>query len=163
MNDTRRMVVVTAAALLAGVIIFGGQLVGNDSTSSSAGSDGASKDGSQSTPNSSGLPGRVGEPSFAAEVDADPEGRLAWRQSRIDDIPAGDVLLALRNDSTVPHNIAIEGSDGRMIVGPSTTVAEATASVTVRLAAGTYRYICTVPGHREAGMDGTLNVVAIGR
>jgi plastocyanin len=157
------MVVVTAAALLAGVIIFGSQVVGNDSTSPSAGSDDPSNAGSQSTSNASGRPGAIADPSFAAEVDADPSGRLAWRQSRLDDIPAGDVLLALRNDSTVPHNIAIEGSDGRIIVGPSTTVAEATASVTVRLAPGTYRYICTVPGHREAGMDGTLNVVAIGR
>ena len=157
------MVTVVSTALLAGVIVFGSQVVGSDSTSRSDGSGQDSGQSGQLAPDPSGRLGKISRPSFAAEVDADPSGEFAWRQTHIDDIPAGDVLLAVRNDSSVPHNIAIEGAKGTIVAGPSATVAEATASVSARLVPGTYRYFCAVPGHREGGMQGTLNVVAIGR
>jgi Copper binding proteins, plastocyanin/azurin family len=157
------MVTVVSTALLAGVIVFGSQVVGSDSPSTADTSGQSSGQSGQLPPDPSGRRGKISRPSFAAEVDADPSGAFAWRQTRIDDIPAGDVLLAIRNDSSVPHNIAIEDSKGKLVASPSTTVAAATASVSARLVPGTYRYFCAVPGHRAAGMEGTLNVVAIGR
>ena len=156
------MIAVVSAALLAGVIVFGSQVVGNDSTSSTGATGGSSSSG-HVAPDRTGRSGKIAHPSFAAEVDADPSGRLAWRQSRIDDVPAGEVLLAIRNDSSVPHNIAIADPTGKIMGSPSTTVVGATASVKVRLRPGTYHYFCAVPGHREGGMDGTLEVVAIGK
>jgi uncharacterized cupredoxin-like copper-binding protein len=56
----------------------------------------------------------------------------------------------------MPHGIAVEGngvdSDGPT-VGPGKV-----SSVTVTLKKGTYVYYCPVPGHKQAGMKGTLTV-----
>jgi uncharacterized cupredoxin-like copper-binding protein len=43
--------------------------------------------------------------------------------------------------------------------GVSDTIQDGgTATLTVDLPAGTYEYYCDVPGHRQAGMIGTLTV-----
>jgi plastocyanin len=69
---------------------------------------------------------------------------------------AGTVTLAMDNPSSIPHAIAVEGNgvdkDGKTI-GQG-----ATSTVTVDLKAGKYTYYCPVPGHRQAGMEGTLTV-----
>ena len=69
---------------------------------------------------------------------------------------AGEITLTSVNDQAVPHNIAIEGPDGDVIgeIVQDGGVSE----ITVELPAGTYEYYCSVPGHREAGMVGTLTV-----
>ena len=62
----------------------------------------------------------------------------------------------LTNDSSVPHDVAIEGND---VSATSETVADGgQTSVSATLAPGTYTFSCTVPGHEEAGMKGTLAV-----
>ncbi len=87
------------------------------------------------------------------DVDADPSGALAFEQTTLT-APAGEITLDLTNESAVPHNIAVDGAEG-----VSDTVQDGgTAELTVTLPAGTYEYYCDVPGHREAGMIGTLTV-----
>ena len=90
------------------------------------------------------------------DVAADPDGSLAFTQKSLT-APAGPVTLKLTNESVVPHNIALEGNGVES--GVSDTVeGGGSARITVNLPAGTYTYFCNVPGHRAAGMEGTITV-----
>ena len=70
-------------------------------------------------------------------------------------IPAdADTVIAVTNEGVIPHDLAVEGTDIiTAMAGPGETVA-----VVVNLPVGEYVYYCTVPGHRAAGMEGTLIV-----
>jgi plastocyanin len=70
--------------------------------------------------------------------------------------PAGEITLTSVNDQAVPHNIAIETPDGD--VEGEVVTDGGVSEITVTLEPGTYEYYCSVPGHREAGMVGTLTV-----
>jgi uncharacterized cupredoxin-like copper-binding protein len=71
---------------------------------------------------------------------------------------AGTVHIGMKNpsSSSVKHGIAVEGNGVDTvgeIVGPGWT-----SILTVRVTAGKYTFYCPVPGHRRAGMQGTLTV-----
>jgi len=69
---------------------------------------------------------------------------------------AGKVTLVMHNPSQLTHSIAITGNGVNAaggFVGPG-----GTSTVSASLKPGTYTFYCTVPGHREAGMVGTLTV-----
>ena len=70
---------------------------------------------------------------------------------------AGEVTVEFNNPQSLQHDVAIEDSSGETI-GETELVAEGSATTTVELEPGTYHYYCTVPGHREGGMEGTLTV-----
>jgi plastocyanin len=70
---------------------------------------------------------------------------------------AGKVTVDFTNPQAIPHDVAIESSGGE-VIGQTETTAEGSDSTEVELEPGTYTYFCTVPGHREAGMEGTLTV-----
>ncbi len=70
---------------------------------------------------------------------------------------AGSVTVDFTNPQSVGHDVAIENSKGETI-GETEIVTEGESSTTVELEPGTYKFFCTVPGHREAGMEGTLTV-----
>jgi plastocyanin len=69
----------------------------------------------------------------------------------------GEVAIDYTNPSEVPHNVAIEG-DGEELAQSETVTGGDSATATVALEAGEYVYYCSIPGHREAGMEGTLTV-----
>lgn len=69
----------------------------------------------------------------------------------------GEVAIDYTNPSEVPHNVAIEG-DGEELAQSETVTGGDSAAATVALEAGEYVYYCSIPGHREAGMEGTLTV-----
>ena len=92
----------------------------------------------------------------SVKVDADPSGQLAFVQKSLT-APAGADVFVLTNDSSVPHNLEIEGNG--VEAGPSATVSGGEkAELKVTLKPGTYQFFCAIPGHREAGMEGTLTV-----
>jgi FtsP/CotA-like multicopper oxidase with cupredoxin domain len=73
--------------------------------------------------------------------------------------PAGQTLtFQVTNEGTAPHTFAVDTGEGvietRELANGDTETLEVPA-----LAAGDYRTYCTVPGHVEAGMEGTLMVM----
>jgi plastocyanin len=70
---------------------------------------------------------------------------------------AGSVTIDFDNKQPLQHDVAVEDSSGKEL-GATDLVSSGTASTTVTLQAGTYTFFCTVPGHRDAGMEGTLTV-----
>lgn len=90
------------------------------------------------------------------KFEADPEGALAYTTTEAT-AKAGKVTVDFSNPQGLPHDVAIEDSGGEE-VGATAQITEGTDSTTVDLKPGTYTFFCTVPGHREAGMEGTLTV-----
>lgn len=68
----------------------------------------------------------------------------------------GDISMQLTSESGIRHTIVVENADGDQLVVEA--AAGQTASGSIELEAGTYTFYCDVPGHREAGMEGTLDV-----
>lgn len=95
------------------------------------------------------------QPGTTLALAADPTGKLEFDKTELE-APAGKVTIELTNDSPVDHNVAIEGN-GVDVESDTIKDGEKT-SVTAELEPGTYEFYCSVPGHEEAGMKGTLNV-----
>jgi plastocyanin len=71
---------------------------------------------------------------------------------------AGTVTIAFTNNSPESHNLTIQKGTNGAVVGATPTFSGGTKTLTVKLTAGTYTFYCSVPGHRAAGMQGTLTV-----
>jgi plastocyanin len=69
---------------------------------------------------------------------------------------AGKVTIDFTNPSAIAHNVVIE-EEGKELAGFE-PIAEGKESETAELEPGTYTFLCTVPGHAAAGMEGTLVV-----
>jgi uncharacterized cupredoxin-like copper-binding protein len=69
-------------------------------------------------------------------------------------IPANtDVTVSLPNEGVTLHNFAIDALDISVDLTPGET-----EEVVINAPAGEYEYYCNVPGHKQAGMVGTLIV-----
>jgi plastocyanin len=92
--------------------------------------------------------------STALKLSASPTA-LAFDTTELE-AKAGKVTIDFDNPSAIPHNVAIE-EDGKELAGFE-PIAEGQETVSADLEPGTYTFLCTVPGHAEAGMEGTLTV-----
>ncbi|HET7454898.1 MAG TPA: cupredoxin domain-containing protein [Solirubrobacterales bacterium] len=100
--------------------------------------------------------GGSGGSAASLDIEADPGGNLAFTSDEAT-AKAGNVTVNFTNSSPVPHDVRIEDKSGNDI-GGTETVAEGSDSGEVELKPGTYTFYCSVPGHRQAGMEGTLTV-----
>ncbi|MFI5028560.1 MAG: plastocyanin/azurin family copper-binding protein [Solirubrobacterales bacterium] len=83
-------------------------------------------------------------------------GELAFTSNKAT-AKAGQVSIEFENPQELTHNVAVEDSSGKRL-GETELVEKGTATTTINLKPGTYTYFCTIPGHRQAGMEGTLTV-----
>ena len=98
-----------------------------------------------------GAPAETG----ALDLEADAGGELAFDTDSLE-ARAGEVTIRLDNPAALEHDVAIE-QDGEEIA-KSDLVSEGTTEVSAELEPGEYVFYCSVPGHRDGGMEGTLAV-----
>jgi plastocyanin len=89
-------------------------------------------------------------------LQADPSGGLMFNQKSLT-ASAGTVTIDFENTSSTPHNVTVASSAGA-VLGSTPTFTGGSRTLTLKLAKGTYTYYCSVPGHEQAGMKGTLKV-----
>ena len=67
------------------------------------------------------------------------------------------MTIDFKNMSEVGHNVTVESSSGST-VGATPTIQGSSKTLSLNLKPGTYKFFCSVPGHRQAGMEGTITV-----
>lgn len=105
-----------------------------------------------------GTPAPPSSPAAAAttlKLAANPAGQLAYTTKSLS-AKAGKVTIDFSNASPVEHDVAI--AQGSTVAGQTPVFTGGSKTVTVTLKPGSYTFYCTVPGHRAAGMEGTLTV-----
>lgn len=104
--------------------------------------------------------GEVAEEGPGTDAGGAPADEPVWvaidiaYESAPETLPTGDVDVRLVNDGAIIHNVVIEETDEKILEAPG----GGTDQATVSLDAGEYVYYCDIPGHREAGMEGSLTV-----
>ena len=145
-------------ALASAILALGLSACGGSSSSSSATSSATSTPATSTTSAaSSATTSAKGGAGSALAVAADPSGQLKYTKSTLS-AKAGKVTIQFTNGSPLAHNLTIQQGTSGAIIGALPTFQGGSKTLTVNLKAGTYTYFCTVPGHRMAGMQGTLTV-----
>ena len=97
-------------------------------------------------------------PVTTLDVSSPADGGLVYQPNGLQAKP-GNVAITYDNPSQVPHSIAVATANGN-VLGQVQPFTAGKQTVTLsNLAPGKYVFYCTVPGHREAGMQGDLTVL----
>ena len=86
---------------------------------------------------------------------ADPSGGLTYDTKQLS-AKAGAVTITMANMSSLEHNVTV--AQGTTVLGATPTFVKGSKTLTLTLKPGKYTFYCSVPGHRQAGMEGTLAV-----
>ena len=103
-----------------------------------------------------GQPATSGAPGINLAVDSPADGSLVFQPDGLQ-AKKGSLSITYENPSDVPHSIAVANGN---VLGEVQPFTKGKRTVTLTgLAPGEYVFYCTVPGHREAGMEGDLTVL----
>jgi plastocyanin len=145
----------TPALLLAGLLLLAG--CGNSSSgSSSSASTPSAPAATPTTSTTSSTPAPSEGAGQKLSLEASSGGQLSYNTTSLS-AKAGAVSIDFTNASPVGHNVTVESSSGET-VGATPTFQGGSKTVALNLKPGTYKFFCSVPGHRQAGMEGTLTV-----
>jgi plastocyanin len=160
---TRFMPIVSILALAVGLLVLagcGGSSSSSSSTStptSAAATPTGSSSATSSTPATARAPaGGASTGGQTLNLAANPEGQLKYNKTSLT-AKAGNVSIDFTNTAPLGHNMTLESSSGT-ILGATPTFQGGSKTLTLNLKPGTYKFFCSVPGHRMAGMEGTLTV-----
>lgn len=70
---------------------------------------------------------------------------------------SGDVTVHVTNAGATEHNVAIQ-SNGKTVAELAVVAVGKSETLKASLKPGAYTLVCTYPGHKDAGMVGTLKV-----
>ena len=98
--------------------------------------------------------GKAKGPGGTVKLSADPT-QIAFTSKELASKP-GKVTIDFDNPAQIQHDVAI--AQGSQELAKSQLISQGKTTVSADLAPGKYVFYCTVPGHREAGMEGTLTV-----
>lgn len=106
-------------------------------------------------------PEEEGEGGGGEELTEIPEGALVWEsyeQALVytdapDTGPAGENVIGIDNPTGQVHNVVIEGFQNDAVL---VEAANGIDVGTITIDAGDYVYYCSIPGHRQAGMEGDI-------
>jgi uncharacterized cupredoxin-like copper-binding protein len=144
-----------AIALSAVLVALGLAACGGSSSSSTSSSSAPATSSSSSTSTSASASTGGGGGSLSDA--ANPSGQLKFTKSSLS-AKAGKVTINFANSSPLGHNLTIQQGTNGATVGATPTFQGGSKTLTVTLKPGTYTFFCSVPGHRQAGMQGTLTV-----
>jgi plastocyanin len=147
-----------AIALALGIGACGGSSGSSSSSSSAAASSSASSTATSSPATSSTTAApSSSSASSSLSIAADPSGALKFTKSSLT-AKAGTITISFTNSSPLAHNLTVQQGTSGPVLGATPTFMGGTKTLKLTLKAGTYTFYCSVPGHRAAGMQGTLTV-----
>jgi len=91
----------------------------------------------------------------ALKLAANPAGQLSYDTKQLS-AKAGPVTITMTNMSPLEHDVTV--AQGSTVVGATPPFRGGARTLALKLKPGTYTFYCSVPGHRQAGMEGTLTV-----
>jgi plastocyanin len=155
-----RVVVVIFALLVVGTATFAVRYSRNEQNDRRAKIAAEVKEASSASPaattgsGSSGGTGSASGPGGTLKLAADPT-QLAFDIKSLSSKP-GKVTIDFNNPAPIQHDVAI--AQGSKVIATSPLISKSSTTVSADLAPGKYVFYCDVPGHRPAGMQGTLTV-----
>jgi plastocyanin len=156
---TRSIRILATLAVAAGLLVLAGCGSSNSTSSSASTPTSAATPTTGSSSATSSTPATAPAPAgggSALSLSANPEGQLKYNTTSLT-AKAGKVSIDFTNMSPVGHNVTVASSSGA-VVGATPTFEGGSKTLSLNLKPGTYKFYCSVPGHRQAGMEGTLTV-----
>ena len=153
---TPRKQMPTLLALAVGLAALAGCGGSSSSSTSSTSSSPTTSSAPASTASSTPAPATSSAGAEKLSLAANPTGQLKFTKTSLTG-KAGTVSIVFTNTAPLAHNVTIESPSGGSL-GAIPAFQGGSKTLTLSLKAGTYKFYCSVPGHRQAGMEGTLTL-----